>query len=93
MNRITVIGAGYVGLVTGTCFAELGNQVVCLDVDTARIADLNRGVLPLYEPSLEELVRRNAGAGRLSFTASYAERAARQRVYLYCRQHPGRPDG
>ena len=82
MNRITVIGAGYVGLVTGTCFAELGNQVVCLDVDTAKIADLNRGVLPLYEPSLEELVRRNAGAGRLSFTTSYAD-ALRDSEFIF----------
>lgn len=82
MNRITVIGAGYVGLVTGTCFAELGNQVVCLDVDTTKIADLNRGVLPLYEPSLEELVRRNAGAGRLSFTTSYAD-ALRDSEFIF----------
>ncbi|MCC7106409.1 MAG: NAD-binding protein, partial [Chloroflexi bacterium] len=59
MSTITVIGAGYVGLVTGSCFADLGNQVTCLDIDDARIEGLRRGVLPIYEPQLEDLVVRN----------------------------------
>ncbi len=73
MKNITVIGAGYVGLVTGVCFADLGNRVVCVDINEQRIEDLNRGVMPIYEPGLEELVARNVQAGRLSFTLSYAE--------------------
>ena len=73
MRNITVIGTGYVGLVTGTCFADLGNQVVCLDIDETKIETLNNGGIPIYEPSLEEVVRRNVKAGRLSFTTSYEE--------------------
>lgn len=73
MRRICVIGVGYVGLVTGTCFAELGNQVVCLDVAQDKIEKLKQGELPIYEPGLEELVQRNIAAGRLSFTSDYAE--------------------
>ena len=73
MRNITVIGVGYVGLVTGTCFADLGNRIVCLDIQEERIANLNKGILPIYEPGLEEMVARNVKAGRLSFTTSYAE--------------------
>ncbi|MFC1463942.1 MAG: UDP-glucose dehydrogenase family protein [Candidatus Brachytrichaceae bacterium NZ_4S206] len=73
MKNIAVIGVGYVGLVTGTCFADLGNRVTCVDVNEERIANLKQGILPIYEPGLEEMVRRNMAAGRLSFTTSYAE--------------------
>jgi UDPglucose 6-dehydrogenase len=73
MKQICVVGVGYVGLVTGACFADLGNRVVALDVDQKRIENLNHGVMPIYEPGLDELVRRNVAAGRLSFTVSYAE--------------------
>jgi UDPglucose 6-dehydrogenase len=73
MKNICVIGTGYVGLVTGTCFADLGNRVVCVDINEEKIADLNAGVMPIYEPGLEEMVERNARAGRLGFTTSYAE--------------------
>ena len=67
--KITVIGTGYVGLVTGACLAEMGNQVVCLDLDAQRIAALNRGEMPIHEPGLGDVVARNAQAGRLRFTA------------------------
>lgn len=73
MRRITVLGVGYVGLVTGACFADLGNQVICLDVIPEKIEKLKRGELPIYEPGLEEMVQRNAAAGRLEFTTNYAE--------------------
>jgi UDPglucose 6-dehydrogenase len=74
MSKISVIGgAGYVGLTTGACFADLGNEVVCVDIDQAKISGLRQGRLPIYEPGLQELVERNAKTERLSFTSSYAE--------------------
>lgn len=76
MKSICVIGAGYVGLVTGTCFADLGNQVVVLDIDSSKIERLQNGIMPIYEPGLEELVRRNAERGRLRFTTSYEDALA-----------------
>ena len=73
MSRICVVGTGYVGLVAGACFADLGNEVICLDIDRPKIESLIAGEVPIFEPGLEELVRRNRAAGRLSFTCSYAE--------------------
>jgi UDPglucose 6-dehydrogenase len=73
--KITVIGTGYVGLVSGSCLAEVGNDVLCLDVDPAKIKILEDGGIPIYEPGLQEMVRRNVAAGRLHFTTD-AQRAA-----------------
>ncbi len=73
MRKICVVGVGYVGLVTGACFADLGNQVICLDIAQERIEKLKRGEMPIYEPGLEEIVARNVAAGRLAFTAKYPE--------------------
>lgn len=72
MKRVTVIGTGYVGLVTGTCFAELGNEVTCVDVDERKVAMMNKGCIPIYEPGLEELFVRNKNEGRLRVTLDMA---------------------
>src|SRR5262245_62529491 len=66
--RVTIFGSGYMGLVTGACLAEAGNHVVCVDVDAAKIERLNRGEVPIHEPGLDALIKRNAEAGRLEFT-------------------------
>jgi UDP-glucose 6-dehydrogenase len=71
--NICVIGTGYVGLVTGTCFSDLGNNVTCVDIIPEKIERLQQGILPIYEPGLEEMVERNVHAGRLHFTTSYGE--------------------
>jgi UDPglucose 6-dehydrogenase len=71
--NIAVVGTGYVGLVSGTCYAESGNEVACVDIDARRIAALNEGKIPIYEPGLEELVRRNLKEGRLSFSTNGAK--------------------
>jgi UDPglucose 6-dehydrogenase len=73
VSAITVVGTGYVGLVTGACFADLGNDITCLDIDEAKVASLRAGRSPIYEPGLEELIARNVRAGRLRFTTSYEE--------------------
>ncbi len=73
MKQICVVGVGYVGLVTAACFADLGNRVIALDIVEEKIEGLKRGVMPIYEPGLKELVERNMRAGRLSFTTSYSE--------------------
>ncbi len=70
--KISVIGTGYVGLVTGTCLAESGNDVICMDIDNGKIEMLNNGRVPIYEPGLEELIKRNVNQGRLSFTSNMA---------------------
>ena len=74
--KITLFGSGYVGLVTGACFAEVGNEVLCVDVDAHKVARLQRGEIPIHEPGLDEVVRRNATGGRLRFTTDIAEGVA-----------------
>ncbi|MCY2958783.1 MAG: UDP-glucose/GDP-mannose dehydrogenase family protein [Planctomycetota bacterium] len=91
--RIAVVGTGYVGLVAGTCFAESGNSVVCIDIDQAKVDGLKRGIVPIYEPGLEELLERNVRDGRLSFTTSYAEGIPRAEVVFIAVGTPPGEDG
>lgn len=93
MKRICVIGSGYVGLVTGTCFADLGNRVVTVDIDEKKIENLKNGIMPIYEPGLEELVERNVKAGRLSFTTSYEEGLTDAEFVFICVGTPSAVDG
>lgn len=91
--RIAVVGTGYVGLVTGTCFADSGNTVTCLDINAEKIARLKRGEIPIYEPGLEEMVERNAAAGRLRFTTDTAEAIRDAEVVFLAVGTPPSDDG
>jgi UDPglucose 6-dehydrogenase len=89
--RVTIFGTGYVGLVTGTCLAEVGHDVICVDIDAAKVDGLNRGVIPIYEPGLEPMVKANHAAGRLRFTIDAAEAVAHGDVIFIAVGTP--PDG
>jgi UDPglucose 6-dehydrogenase len=91
--KLTIIGTGYVGLVTGTCFAEVGHQVICVDNDAAKVKLLKAGGIPIYEPGLEELVKKNTAAGRLSFTESTVEGVQKSDVVFIAVPTPPQPDG
>jgi UDPglucose 6-dehydrogenase len=91
--NLTLIGTGYVGLVTGACFAEVGHHVVCVDNDEAKVKLLKAGGIPIYEPGLDELVSRNTAAGRLSFTANTAEGVQKSDVIFIAVPTPPLPDG
>jgi UDPglucose 6-dehydrogenase len=91
--RVTIIGSGYVGLVAGACFAETGNDVVCADVDTQKIERLRRNDIPIYEPGLEPLVRRNQADGRLAFTTDVGAAVERAQVVFIAVGTPPGEDG
>lgn len=91
--RIAIVGTGYVGLVSGACFAEMGLDITCVDTDTHKIEALNAGQIPIYEPGLEELVRRNVAAGRLHFTTDLAECLDRVEVVFSAVGTPPGEDG
>lgn len=91
--NITVIGAGYVGLVTGTCFAELGNHVTCVDIDVDKITNLKKGELPFYEPGLETLVLNNIKEGRLQFVSHFSEILLDPQVIFIAVGTPSEKDG
>jgi UDPglucose 6-dehydrogenase len=91
--NLTVIGAGYVGLVAGTCFAESGNDVICVDIDEKKVAMLNSGKVPIYEPGLEEMVRRNAEEQRLSFSTDLSGAVKRSAIIFIAVGTPQGPNG
>jgi len=93
MNSISVIGTGYVGLVTGTCLSEFGLRVICMDVDAAKIQALSRGDIPIYEPGLARLVAKNLEAGRLRFTTGVAEAVAESDMIFIAVGTPPGEDG
>ena len=91
--KVTMIGTGYVGLVTGACFAEVGNDVLCLDLDAAKIRILNEGGIPIFEPGLKEMVARNRAAGRIRFTTDVAEAVAHGDIQFIAVGTPPDEDG
>ena len=91
--KLTIIGTGYVGLVTGACFAEVGHRVICVDNDAAKVHTLQAGGIPIYEPGLEELVQKNVASGRLMFTTSTAEAVNKSDVVFIAVPTPPQADG
>ena len=91
--HVSVIGAGYVGLVTAACLADVGNDVLCIDVDAAKIERLGRSEIPIHEPGLDRLVERNAAAGRLRFSTSYDDAVAHATLIFIAVGTPSGEDG
>lgn len=91
--KITMIGTGYVGLVTGTCLADCGHEVTCIDINKARVEGLRQGKIPIYEPGLTELVLRNAAAGRLMFETEAGPAVKQSQLIFLCVGTPSGHDG
>ena len=93
MKKITVVGTGYVGLVTGTCFAETGNDVLCVDIDVNKVEMMRQGKVPIYEPNLDTYFERNISAGRLNFTTSLEEGVDHGNIIFLALPTPPGEDG
>ncbi len=91
--HVSVIGAGYVGLVTAACLADVGNVVVCVDVDAGKIEKLSRSQIPIYEPGLNQLVERNAAVGRLRFSTDYSDAVSHATLIFIAVGTPSDEDG
>ena len=91
--KIAIIGAGYVGLTTGTCLAELGHEVICVDNNLEKLEKLNRGKSPIFEPGLEELIIKNQTAGRLTFSDKIKPAVEQAEVIFICVNTPPKDDG
>lgn len=91
--NITIIGTGYVGLVTGTCFAEMGNTITCVDIDQEKVDNLNKGIIPIYEPGLEDLIENNEKSNRLFFTTSLKDAMKKTNIFLITVGTPESPNG
>ena len=91
--HLAMIGVGYVGLVSGACFAEAGHNVICMDVDPQKIQGLRQGIIPIYEPGLDDYVKRNVESGRLSFTTDLQEAVEKSQIIFICVGTPSRDDG
>ena len=90
---LTVIGAGYVGLVSAAVFSDFGNKVFCIDINKGRIKDLEKGKIPFFEPQLDEFIKRNLKSKRLFFTTSYSESVPKSQVILVCVGTPPKNNG
>jgi UDPglucose 6-dehydrogenase len=91
--KISIIGTGYVGLVAGACFADLGNKVICVDIDYEKIKSLQNGIMPIFEPGLEEMVKRNVSENRLSFTTNLSEAVKQSEIVFIAVGTPEKGDG
>ena len=91
--NIAIVGTGYVGLVTGTCFAETGNTVYCVDIDAEKVKKLKKGIVPIYEPGLDILIDRNTKVGRLKFTTELSEAVKHSALVFLCLPTPQDGDG
>ena len=91
--KLVIVGSGYVGLVSGTCFSEMGNKVTCVDIDSTKIDKLNKGIIPIYEPGLEAMVLKNVESGNLCFTTHLAESISTAEIVFIAVGTPMGDDG